>query len=131
MPSPLSGTASGLNPDDDELYLNLARIYVTMGERDKARAVLDELMERKPGNATATKALGGIGGKMIPVIVLLIEAIALSGRVVNISEPPSERLSPPMLIAPGAPPVLSFRYFDATDRGRFGNLGLMTDDAGH
>jgi len=68
---------------------------------------------------------------MIPTIALLIEAITLSGRVVNISEPPSERLSPPMLIAPGAPPVLSFRYFDATDRGRFGGLGLMTDDAGH
>lgn len=46
-----------MNPDDDELYLNLARIYVTMGEREKARAVLNELMERKPGNATATKAL--------------------------------------------------------------------------
>ena len=68
---------------------------------------------------------------MIPVIALLIQAIALSGRVVNLSEPPSERLSPPKLIAPGAPPVLSFRYFDANDRGRFGNLGLMTDDAGH
>jgi tetratricopeptide (TPR) repeat protein len=47
-----------MNPDDDELYLNLARIYVTMGQRDKARAVLNELMEQKPGNATATKALG-------------------------------------------------------------------------
>ncbi|MGO9258544.1 MAG: hypothetical protein ACLQU1_19835 [Bryobacteraceae bacterium] len=68
---------------------------------------------------------------MIEVIALLIQAIALSGRVVDMSEPPSERLSPPMLIAPGAPPVLSFRYFDASDRGRFGNLGLMTDDAGH
>ncbi len=45
------------NPDDDELYLNLARIYVTMGEREKARAVLNQLMEQKPGNATATKAL--------------------------------------------------------------------------
>jgi hypothetical protein len=65
------------------------------------------------------------------LIALLIEMIALSGRVVNISESPSERLTRPMLIAPGAPPVLSFRYFDATDRGRFGNLGLMTDDAGH
>jgi hypothetical protein len=40
-------------------------------------------------------------------------------------------LSPPRLLAPGAPPLLSFRYFDASDRGRFGNLGLMTDDAGH
>lgn len=68
---------------------------------------------------------------MIPVIALLIQAIASSGRMVSLSEPPSERLSPPKLIAPGAPPVLSFRYFDARDRGRFGNLGLMTDDAGH
>jgi hypothetical protein len=68
---------------------------------------------------------------MIPVIALLIEAIASSGRVVAIAEPPSERLSPPVLIAPGAPPVLSFRYFDASDRGRFGSMGLMTDDAGH
>ena len=45
------------NPDDDELYLNLARIYVTMGEREKARAVLNELLEHKPGNPVATKAL--------------------------------------------------------------------------
>ena len=65
------------------------------------------------------------------LIFLLIEAITLSGRVVDISESPSDKLSPPALIAPGAPPVLSFRYFDASDRGRFGNLGLMTDDAGH
>ena len=47
-----------MNPDDDELYLNLARIYVTMGQRDKARAVLNELMEQKPGSAIARKALG-------------------------------------------------------------------------
>jgi FimV-like protein len=46
-----------MDADDDQLYLNLARIYVTMGERDQARAVLNQLMERKPGNRTATKAL--------------------------------------------------------------------------
>jgi hypothetical protein len=63
---------------------------------------------------------------MISLILLLI-----SGRAARIVESPSARLTPPMLISPGAPPVLSFRYFDATDRGRFGNLGLMTDDAGH
>ncbi len=51
------------NPDDDELYLNLARIYVMMGEREKARAVLAELMERKPGNATAAKALAELGAR--------------------------------------------------------------------
>ena len=61
----------------------------------------------------------------------LTEAVAASGRVVDMVEPPSERLNSQALFAPGAPPVLSFRYFDASDRGRFGNLGLMTDDAGH
>ncbi|HTB12792.1 MAG TPA: hypothetical protein VK752_14520 [Bryobacteraceae bacterium] len=68
---------------------------------------------------------------MILLFALLLEITALSGRVAGFGESPSERLSPPRLIAPGAPPVLSFRYFDANDRGRFGNLGLMTDDAGH
>jgi hypothetical protein len=68
---------------------------------------------------------------MTLLIFLFVEVLALSGRVVATGESPSERLSPPVLIAPGAPPVLSFRYFDAADRGRFGNLGLMTDDAGH
>jgi FimV-like protein len=52
-----------MNPDDDELYLNLARIYVTMGEREKARATLQELLGQKPGNRTATKALGELEAK--------------------------------------------------------------------
>ena len=68
---------------------------------------------------------------MIPAVVLIIQAISSSGRIVNMTESPSTRLNPPFLLAPGAPPILSFRYFDASDRGRFGNLGLMTDDAGH
>jgi tetratricopeptide (TPR) repeat protein len=51
------------NPDDDELYLNLARIYVMMGEREKARGVLGDLLERKPGNATASKALSELGAR--------------------------------------------------------------------
>lgn len=61
----------------------------------------------------------------------LLDSISESGRLVGLADSPSERLSPPMMISPGAPPILSFRYFDATDRGRFGDLGLMTDDAGH
>jgi hypothetical protein len=44
-------------PFDETLYLNLGRIYVTMGERDQARAVLTQLLEREPGNAIATKGL--------------------------------------------------------------------------
>ena len=68
---------------------------------------------------------------MISVAIAVLHFISLSNRAVSLAQPPSERLSPPRLFAPGAPPVLSFRYFDASDRGRFGNLGLMTDDAGH
>lgn len=61
----------------------------------------------------------------------LTREVADSGRVVECAESPSDRLSPPRMIAPGAPPILSFRTFDATERGRFGSMGLMTDDAGH
>ncbi|HVW84734.1 MAG TPA: FG-GAP-like repeat-containing protein [Bryobacteraceae bacterium] len=49
--------------DDEQLYLNLARIYVTMGERDEARAVLNQLLERKPGNEIATRALAQLEGR--------------------------------------------------------------------
>ena len=68
---------------------------------------------------------------MISVAIAVVHLLALSSRIASIGPTPSERVSPPKLIAPGAPPILSFRYFDASDRGRFGNLGLMTDDAGH
>jgi len=60
-----------------------------------------------------------------------VDEMALSGLAVELGVSPSDRLHPPPEWAPGAPPLLSFRYFDASDRGRFGNLGLMTDDAGH
>ncbi len=50
-------------PEDETLYLNLGRIYVTMGEREKARSVLSQLLERKPGNPVATKALAELEGR--------------------------------------------------------------------
>jgi hypothetical protein len=61
----------------------------------------------------------------------LIQETLDSGRAIGIADSASERVSPAPLLFPGSPPVLSFRYFDAADRGRFGNMGLMTDDAGH
>jgi tetratricopeptide (TPR) repeat protein len=51
------------SPDDEQLYLNLARIYVTMGEREQAKTVLNQLMERKPGNAIAARALSELEGR--------------------------------------------------------------------
>lgn len=62
---------------------------------------------------------------------LLIKQVAESGRVLEIADSPSERLSPPQQIAPGAPPLLSFRFFEGKQRHRFGELDLVIDDAGH
>ncbi len=62
---------------------------------------------------------------------LLIKQIAASGRVLELATTPSERLSSVPQIAPGAPPLLSFRFFEGKDRHRFGELDLVIDDAGH
>ncbi len=61
----------------------------------------------------------------------LIQAIARSGRVLSLAEPPSSRVAPPDRIAPGAPPLLSFRLYEGKTRGQFSNSDLMMDDAGH
>jgi hypothetical protein len=61
----------------------------------------------------------------------LTKLVAQSGRVVEIATPASERLAPPPKIAPGAPPLISFRLFDGRMRRRFSNLDLVLDDAGH
>jgi hypothetical protein len=57
--------------------------------------------------------------------------VAASGQVLEIATPLSERVAPPPQIAPGPPPLLSFRYYDAQQRHRFSNTELMLDDAGH
>jgi tetratricopeptide (TPR) repeat protein len=44
-------------PDDDMLYLNLGRLYIQGGDRDKARGVIMEWLDRKPGNEKAQRAL--------------------------------------------------------------------------
>jgi hypothetical protein len=61
----------------------------------------------------------------------LIADIARSGRVLEIGAAKERLADPRKQIAPGAPPLLSFRYFDGADRHRFGKLDVMMDDAGH
>ena len=61
----------------------------------------------------------------------LTKEIAASGQVVELAVRPSERVSPPVRIAPGQPPLLSFRYYEGQERHRFSNTELMLDDAGH
>ena len=61
----------------------------------------------------------------------LVAQIGNSARTLHEVEPPSERILKPLALAPGAPPLLIFRYFDGKQRHRFGNLDLVMDDAGH
>jgi hypothetical protein len=60
-----------------------------------------------------------------------IQQIAESGRCANLPETPDKRVTPPRAIAPGPPPVLSFRLYEGKRHGRFNNSDLMLDDAGH
>ena len=61
----------------------------------------------------------------------LIAEVARSGRVVETVRTEERLADPRKSIAPGAPPLLSFRYFEGVDRHRFGKLDVMMDDAGH
>jgi hypothetical protein len=61
----------------------------------------------------------------------LTRDVAASGQVLEIGKTPSERVTPPPEIAPGPPPLLAFRYYEAQQRHRVSNSELMLDDAGH
>ena len=61
----------------------------------------------------------------------LTKEIAASGQAVEVAATPSQRVAPPGEIAPGPPPLLSFRYYEGQQRHRFSNAELMLDDAGH
>lgn len=61
----------------------------------------------------------------------LTREVAASGQVVEIAESPSRRVSTENQIAPGAPPLLAFRYYEGQQHHRFNGTELMLDDAGH
>ncbi len=44
-------------PTYDQAYLNLARVYMIEGDRDKAKNVLKELLAQRPDQAQAKQAL--------------------------------------------------------------------------
>ncbi len=91
--------------------------------QDQPRAVARE--EKSAGGEPKTRSVED------RILDQLFAHIAVSARVLQIAENSSERISKPPALAPGAPPLLSFRYFDGKQRHRFGNLDLVMDDAGH
>lgn len=60
-----------------------------------------------------------------------LTAERLSARCVTVGETPDERVAPRPEIAPGAPPLLSFRYYQGAAHHRYNHSDLMLDDAGH
>ena len=69
--------------------------------------------------------------KLLLLSLVLTEQMADSGRCAALGESPDARVSPRAMIAPGAPPVVSFRLYQGKEHHRFGNSDLMLDDAGH
>ena len=72
----------------------------------------------------------------IGILLLLLQTditqqIAASGRCADLAETPDERVADSTTIAPGPPPLLSFRYYEGKLHGRYGNQELLLDDAGH
>lgn len=61
----------------------------------------------------------------------VLDSIVASGRCLTVAETPSERVSPKPAIAPGLPPLLSFRYYEGSEHHRFSQSDLVLDDAGH
>jgi hypothetical protein len=65
------------------------------------------------------------------LLVALVREVALQNRILTLATPVAERLTVADPIAPGAPPLLAFRYLDGRQRGRFTGIDLVLDDAGH
>ncbi len=47
-------------PDDESMYLNLGRVLIQNGQRERARATMERLLERKPDSRIARRALDEI-----------------------------------------------------------------------
>ena len=51
------------SPDEDILYLNLGRAYIQSGNFDRAREVMQQLLDRKPDSEIAKRALRDLAGR--------------------------------------------------------------------
>lgn len=62
---------------------------------------------------------------------VLIQQVDQTGRCVTVGHTPEQRLHNLPMIAPGQPPVVSFKFYEDSKHHRFGNVDVMLDDAGH
>lgn len=71
------------------------------------------------------------GGKQAPATERALLLVIKSGRVASVPVNPSDTIATRPRVPPGDPPVLRFRYLDGKMRHRYGDTGLVLDDAGH
>jgi hypothetical protein len=69
--------------------------------------------------------------KSAPESMTVMEKIDRSGRCATVGRTAEQRLTKQPVVAPGAPPVLSFKLYEDAKHHRFGNVDVMLDDAGH
>ena len=50
-------------PQDEMIYLNLGRVYAQQGQLDRARQLMQQLLERRPDSVTAKRALQELNGR--------------------------------------------------------------------
>jgi hypothetical protein len=62
---------------------------------------------------------------------MAVDEVTQSGRCASVAESPEARVTPQRTIAPGPPPLLSFRLYERKAHQRFNDSDLMLDDAGH
>ncbi|MDH3283776.1 MAG: hypothetical protein OEQ13_03480 [Acidobacteriota bacterium] len=60
-----------LEPDNPELYINLARVCVRAGRRELAVAAAETALALAPGHAPATRMIGEMGLRSSPVFPFL------------------------------------------------------------
>ncbi len=61
----------------------------------------------------------------------VVKQVTDSGRCADLAESPDKRVEKKPQVAPGAPPILSFRFYEGKLHHCFGNSELLLDDAGH
>jgi Flp pilus assembly protein TadD len=53
----------GVAPQDETLYMNLGRMYAQQGKFERARQLMQQLLDRKPDSASAKRALQELSGR--------------------------------------------------------------------
>lgn len=116
-------------PEEDILYLNLGRMCQMGRIAIWVWVVLCPSLALGVQKAAVSHQHSAVSSQKTDSRKLAAES--LRARCAAVGETPDERVAPRPEIAPGAPPLLSFRYYQGAAHHRYNHSDLMLDDAGH